>query len=205
MINSSRLHFLACKKALQQEGIEITTEEFIKEGLGESGRHFFESMSKKYNKEIDFKKVEDRKMKYFEQLSREKLQLREGISKLLQKLHGKYTLAVASSTKKIMVDEILKQFKIENFFASIIGGDEILHMKPAPDIYLETARKLGLGPDQCVALEDSAPGVIAAKKAGMMCIAIPTEFTKSHDFSLADVKIEKLNEFNINDLEKIYG
>lgn len=205
LVESTQLHFLTCKKVLQQEDIEITIEDFIKEGLGESIQHFFEKMSRKYGKKIDFREAEDKKMEYFEQSMKGKLQLRDGASKLLQKLYGKYILAVASSTKKSVVDKILKQFKIENFFASIIGGDEILHMKPAPDIYLEIAHRIGVDPAQCVAIEDSAPGMIAAKKAGMKCVAVPTEFTSSHDFSLADAKIDKLSEFNIGDLQKFYA
>jgi len=203
LIDSSQLHFLAYQKALKEEGIEITKQDYIEEGAGKSNEHLFGEMARKYCKPVDVEKVTNRKREIFRQLIDSKLHLREGISKVLQKLHGKYALAVASSTGKVLVNEILKKFQIDSFFDVVLGGDEIFNKKPAPDIYLAAAHNLGLDPERCVAIEDSAPGMNSAKRAGVKCIVVPTEFTVSHDFSSADLVIDTLGELKDDKIKQL--
>jgi HAD superfamily hydrolase (TIGR01509 family) len=81
-------------------------------------------------------------------------------------------LAVASSSRRERLDRTLARAGVQDLFAVSIGGDEIEHGKPAPDMFLATAARLGIEPERCVVIEDSPPGVAAGLAAGMATIAI---------------------------------
>lgn len=91
--------------------------------------------------------------------------------------------AVATSSPRVHAVEILEQLGLLARCRAIAAGDEVRHGKPHPDIYLLAAERLGIAPQECLALEDSGPGSQAAVNAGMTVIAIPNEQTKTADFS----------------------
>lgn len=94
--------------------------------------------------------------------------------------------AVATSSGRDWASFALCAVGAEQGFAAVIAGDLVQKGKPAPDIYLAAARALSLPPEACLALEDSPPGVQAAKAAGMRCVAVPNEMTAGMDLSRAD-------------------
>jgi beta-phosphoglucomutase-like phosphatase (HAD superfamily) len=87
-------------------------------------------------------------------------------------------------------------------FDAVVTGDEVAHRKPAPDVYLEAARRLGVDPQRSIAIEDSAPGVTAARAAGMKTVAIPHWLTAGHDLSGADLTVAHAGELT---LERLTG
>ncbi len=94
--------------------------------------------------------------------------------------------AVATSSPRAHAEEVLKQLGMESSCQAIAGGDEVLRGKPAPDIYLLAAERLGIPASRCLAIEDSAPGCRSALAAGMVVVAVPNKDTKTADFSAAD-------------------
>lgn len=90
---------------------------------------------------------------------------------------------VATSSPRAHAIEILQQLGLQERCRTIAAGDEVTHGKPSPDIYLLAAERLGIAPQECLALEDSGPGSQAAVNAGMTVIAIPNAQTKTADFS----------------------
>lgn len=102
--------------------------------------------------------------------------------------------AVASSSRRAYILSTLQGLSIADRFDAAAGGDEVPRAKPAPDVYLLAAHRLGVGPHACVALEDSLNGVLAAKAAGMPCIAVPSSLTRALDFSAADLIVASLEE-----------
>jgi HAD superfamily hydrolase (TIGR01509 family) len=121
----------------------------------------------------------------------------EGALELLQTLHGKKTLALASSSYRDAVDAVLQRLDIGRYFQAIVSGVDVARVKPAPDIFLAAAQAVGASPSQCVVLEDAEKGVLAAHDAGMACIAVPNEHTRSHDFSKATRICASLNEITL--------
>ena len=90
--------------------------------------------------------------------------------------------------------------------ACLCGGESTPKHKPAPDIYLLVAQKVGVHPESCVVIEDTRHGLQSAKRAGMSCIAIPSEFAAMHDFSEADLVLTDLNSptpFNLKRLRDL--
>jgi HAD superfamily hydrolase (TIGR01509 family) len=102
--------------------------------------------------------------------------------------------AVASSSRRAWIQKVLARLGLEDQFDAAAAGDEVPRAKPAPDVYLLAARRLGTAPETCVALEDSQNGVRSAKAAGMVCIAVPSPLTRQLDFSEADLVVGSLEE-----------
>ncbi|MGR4848967.1 HAD family hydrolase [Streptomyces sp. LARHCF252] len=82
-------------------------------------------------------------------------------------------MAVASGSSPEAIEAVLSGTGLDAYLRTIVSADEVAHGKPAPDVFLEAARRLGAEPAGCVVLEDAAPGAAAAHAAGMRCIAIP--------------------------------
>ena len=91
---------------------------------------------------------------------------------------------------------MLEQAGIAGLFEATVSSEEVAHGKPAPDVYLEAARRLGVAPERCVAIEDSANGIRSAKAAGMRVVAIPNRrYPPPADaLALADVVLDSTDE-----------
>jgi HAD superfamily hydrolase (TIGR01509 family) len=117
---------------------------------------------------------------------------------LAQRLHASgMRLAIASSSTRSVIDALLHALGLQDIFPVRISGEDpgVPESKPAPDVYLAAAARLSVEPSACLAVEDSGPGTLAAKRAGMMCIAVPNRWTADQDFSEADVVLESLRYF----------
>ncbi|RME90931.1 MAG: HAD family phosphatase, partial [Verrucomicrobia bacterium] len=94
-----------------------------------------------------------------------------GVEDLLRRLHGRWRLAVASGSDRAVVEAVLQLRGLRRFFDVVLARDSVTRGKPAPDIFLEAARQLGVAPADCWVIEDSKPGIEAAQAAGMRVIA----------------------------------
>jgi len=101
-------------------------------------------------------------------------------------------LALASSSGPAVIETTLTTLGVRALFEAVVSGVEVAHGKPAPDVFLEAARRLGVPPDACLVIEDSQRGVQAARAAGMRCVAIPCRETRDHDFSAATLVLPAL-------------
>jgi HAD superfamily hydrolase (TIGR01509 family) len=107
-------------------------------------------------------------------VEREGLALKPGVDELLSWLEGlAIPRAVATSTRHDRARGKLARASLLPRFHAIVGGDDVVRGKPAPDIYVEAARRLGANASHCLALEDSEPGVMSALAAGMTPIMVP--------------------------------
>ncbi|MGC3956899.1 MAG: HAD family phosphatase [Verrucomicrobiota bacterium] len=112
-----------------------------------------------------------KRMRMLELLRREQ-PVFPGLLELVKHLAAFCPLALASGSERPIVDAVLALRNLRNFFRVTISGSEIINGKPAPDIFIEAARRLGVAPQDCWVIEDSKPGVTAALAAGMRVIAI---------------------------------
>jgi len=102
---------------------------------------------------------------------------------------------VATSSPRLHAIAVLTQLGLLDACVAIAAGDEVVHGKPAPDIYLLAAERMGVQPADCLALEDSVPGCQAAAAAGMSVVAIPSGMTKTAVFPCATHKVDSLIAF----------
>ena len=128
--------------------------------------------------------------------------LMPGVERVVRELHARgVTLAITTSAAGDAVDLLLKRFGIRELFALIVDGSEVAHGKPDPAGYLLTAGKLGVAPGDCVVFEDSHVGVLAARAAGMFCVAVRNPRARIHqELSVADLVLDSFNELSVDDL-----
>jgi HAD superfamily hydrolase (TIGR01509 family) len=116
---------------------------------------------------------------------------RPGAIELVERLRGRTRLGLASNSPRRLVDAALASARLGDAFDAIVTSDDAA-FKPAPDIYLLACERLGVSPQEALALEDSASGVAAAKAAGLTCIAVP-QFAEI-DVSAADRVVDSLED-----------
>jgi HAD superfamily hydrolase (TIGR01509 family) len=129
-----------------------------------------------------------------------------GIRELLDRLaEAGIRVGVASTSPRRWVVPELDRLGVRAAFSTIVTGDQVSRRKPAPDVYLEAARQLAADPARSVAIEDSGPGIAAAKAAGMKAVAIPHWLTESHDISAADLAVAHAGELTLAGLAALVG
>ena len=104
---------------------------------------------------------------------REHLPLVPGAVEAVQRLAARFPLGLASSSNRPLIDTVLELAGLASFFGATVSSEEVARGKPAPDVYLEAARRLRTAPEDCAAIEDSHAGIRSAHAAGMRVVAIP--------------------------------
>jgi len=119
-----------------------------------------------------------------------------GAAAAVAALAARWALGLASSANRSLIELVLELADMRARFQAVVSAEEVAHGKPAPDVYLEAARRLHARPERCAAIEDSSNGLRAARTAGMLLVAIPNrDFPPSADaLALADAVIGSLGE-----------
>lgn len=113
-------------------------------------------------------------------------------------------LGLASSSSLAIIQAVLARLDLESAFSIIASAESETFGKPHPAVYLTTLRQLGVGATRSVAIEDSIPGVIAAKAARMRCVAVPeAEMRNDQRFGIADVRLDSLNALDASVLSAL--
>lgn len=120
----------------------------------------------------------------------------DGLNELLEKIKNKgIKIALASGSSKLIIETVLEKLGIKKYFDAVCSGDEVECGKPHPQIFINTAKLLNVTVEDCMVIEDSRNGVLAAKAAQMKVIAMPEDDVKSDIvFSLADYKVGHLKD-----------
>jgi HAD superfamily hydrolase (TIGR01509 family) len=127
----------------------------------------------------------------------EQLPLIDGAVEAVERMARRYdALGLASSANRPLIDLALRESGLERYFGATVSSEEVERGKPAPDVYLEAARRLGVGPAEAAAVEDSHNGILSAHNAGMYVIAIPNRaFPPGDDaLALADRVLDSIEE-----------
>jgi HAD superfamily hydrolase (TIGR01509 family) len=125
----------------------------------------------------------------------ESLPLLPGAVEAVERLAARWPLAIASSSNREIIDAVLQRAGIAHFFRATVSSEEVARGKPAPDVYLEAARRLGVEPTVCAAIEDSRNGIRSAHDAGMRVVVIPNAHypPPADALALADVYLKSLD------------
>jgi HAD superfamily hydrolase (TIGR01509 family) len=131
-----------------------------------------------------------------EAVYRERLPLIPGAVEAVERLAARWPLGLASSSNRRVIDLVLETSGLTGSFRATVSSEEVAQGKPAPDVYLEAARRLGVEPARCAAVEDSENGILSAKAAGMRTIAIPNPRYPPAEYALAaaDLVLDSIEE-----------
>ena len=142
-----------------------------------------------------------------EELYRERLPVIPGAIEAVRRLGQRWPLGVASSSNRPLIDLFIELTGTAALFQATVSSEEVARGKPAPDVYLEAARRLGVDPGRAVAIEDSENGIRSAAAAGMHVIAIPNRaFPPSAEaLALASVVLDSIEELQPEAVEQAAG
>ena len=128
------------------------------------------------------------------ELYREELPTIPGAREAVERLAARWPLGLASSSNRELIDLVLELLGVAHLFTATVSSEEVARGKPAPDVYLEAARRLGVDPTRAAAVEDSQNGILSAKAAGMRVIAIPNAHFPPDEDALveADLVLDSL-------------
>jgi HAD superfamily hydrolase (TIGR01509 family) len=131
-----------------------------------------------------------------EHIYRERLPLHDGAREAVEQAASRWPLGLASSSNREIIELFLDLSGLRQLFAATVSSEEVEHGKPAPDVYLETARRMGVDPERCAAVEDSENGIRSAKAARMYVVALPNDVYPPAEDALAqaDAVIGSLRE-----------
>ena len=161
------------QKVLEKAGC-VVSDETIERWVGIGTKKTLEKVLEECNVRFDqvmLEKLVNEKIKIQLGLTN-MVTLFEGVIELLESLYGKIKIALATMSPRKVVDTLLSEKKIDSFFDVVFSADDITNPKPNPEIFLVSAKSLGVNPEDCIVVEDSVFGVRAAKKAKMKCIAV---------------------------------
>ncbi len=151
-----------------------------------------EEIEKQTGKKVDHKALTAKKQDQ-KSIECDHLQTMEGVKEVIAFAKSKdLKLAVGSSSNSKWVEHHLSRMNLRSDFESVVCVNHVAKGKPDPDIFLQSAKNLGVKPEECIVLEDSVAGIEAANRAGMKSIAIPNPITKGSDFSHANIVLGSL-------------
>lgn len=195
IIDSEPIHFEVDIQTMSYLGHDISKED-LEKYVGTTNPAMWQSIRQEYNllqtvEEI----IEYQSAKKISTLRGLEIEPIEGIKELIINLKEyDIPVAIASSSPRGFIEEVLSKLGMENDFDCVVSGEEVAQGKPAPDVYIEAARQLGVDVKRCLVLEDSRNGIIAAKAAGMRCIGFVNPNSGNQDLSKADYIVEDIRE-----------
>lgn len=174
LIDTERISFNAFKEVLSGYNYKMD-EQFYLTMIGRNTKSIKELMLKEYGSDFPFEEVYDKKVKIaVDTIDRDGVIVKPGVHELIDYLNEKdYKIAVATSTRRERAHYLLEQIKIKDKVDYIICGDQVQNSKPDPEIFLKAAKGLNMSPEECIVIEDSDAGILAASRAGMKGINVP--------------------------------
>jgi HAD superfamily hydrolase (TIGR01509 family) len=115
-----------------------------------------------------------------------------------------YKLGLASSNNERTVEVVKNKFGLAKYIDVFINGEAVAKGKPDPEIFLTTAKHLGLKPEDCLVIEDTRNGVLAAKAAGMKCVGFQNKNSGAQDLSKADLIVSSYKDLTIEDMKRLF-
>jgi len=173
--------------------------DFIKIRFGMTAKEIFREFAEQNEIEVDCDALAQEKYEEFDKIAQE-IPTLPGAIELLDKLKNNGTkIALASGSGRPNVNSVLQRSEIGPYFPITVAGDEVPRGKEFPDIWIESATRLGLTPDEfgeCVVFEDSANGAQSAKDAGMIVVGVLTGYSTFEDLeAICDYLLNDLTEF----------
>ena len=205
IVNSEPLHHLAYKKMFEEFQLDVSNS-LYESFTGQSTHTICKQLCEIFNIYEDPNLLVQSKRKHFKVIfdNDTSFQMIDGALELIQDyFDNNITLVLASSASMTNIERIFEKFDLNKYFKSKISGADLKESKPNPEIFVKAAKLSGHSKDECIVIEDSTNGIIAAKSAGIYCVGYNSYNSKNQNYDNADLVISSLNEINFKKVSKL--
>ncbi|MBO3442983.1 HAD family hydrolase [Clostridium sp. CCUG 7971] len=206
LVNTEPVYYKVTKEILNENGHDIDYKEYEKY-IGMTNECTWELLKQKYSINIDTNELIENMMILKDVIiKRDGYELIENVESLLENLkQNNIKIGLASSSPICDILDVTKSTGIYKYFDKLITGESVEKSKPSPDIFLKAANELGVNSEECIVIEDSKNGVLAAKSANMKCIGFFNKDSGKQDLSLSDIIISNMRDIDYDYIKKIFN
>ena len=199
LVDTEGLYFQAGHEVLATQGVKLTPEDFAEQSL-KKGLSVFDFLPDQNAELIEQLRLK-RNARYSALLA-EGVQIVDGVVETLETFYGRVQMGIVTGSRRDHFDIVHAKTNLLPFFDFVLAREDYEEAKPHPDAYLTAMRLHGLQPDDCVVVEDSERGCVAAAAAGLRVLAVPNELSKYGDFSSAYKILNSVRDV-ANEIEKL--
>lgn len=202
IVDSGLNHLASWQFAFARRGVQLTAEDF-QQLFGQRNDNIIRSVMGQDVDPLVIPEIARDKEVRFRELISGNIKAFPGVLRLIGEINRSgFKLAIASSAPIENIRLILNGFAIADYFHVIVTGQEVAESKPSPLIFLRAAEKLDVAPGDAIVFEDAVAGVIAAKRAGMLCVAV-TNTNSAGALAAADIVVDSLEDVSVSSLQKL--
>jgi len=198
LVNSEPLKYESYRRVLEGFSVKLDKTEYQDKGVGAARQEVCAWLVKRFRLPVSPEELGRIRSAAYRTLAHKQKPLLDGVA-FVRACAPFLRVAVATSTEAEFARQALSNTGVAELVQFVLSDEDVQRHKPAPDIYLLGARKLNLPPASCVAVEDTAIGIKAARRAGLHCIARPNRFTAGQDFTEADLIVKSLTDPSVFD------
>jgi HAD superfamily hydrolase (TIGR01549 family) len=207
LIDSEPFHLVVNEKIFENLGISLSEDEYHSY-IGTTHKDMWSTIKKRHNLPQSVPELVNMQVSgnidYIKNEEIEPIKIK-GVTDLLSKIaRENIKIGIASSSPTEVIELVINKLRISGYFSAITGGEEITKGKPAPDIFLKAANRLNAKPPNCLVVEDSKNGVLAAKAAGMKCVGYKNPNSGNQDLRKADLIVYNYASLKTNILKNLF-
>ncbi len=203
LIDSVPHHYEVFRDFMKEHGVEIDMDDF-REFNGTTTKEVIEYLSRKHAKDLDVHELSAEKERRTWKRIAEEADIFDGVHSLIEVLkYSGFRVALATSTEREHAEHFFRMSGLKDRFDSIVTKDDVHRSKPDPEIFSLAAKRAGSRPEECVVIEDSKNGILAARRAGMKCIGIKSDFAKGEHLEMADLLVDSMKDITLDKIRRM--
>ena len=205
IVDTEPVHKYAYQQHFKQLNINVPPQMYAA-FTGNSTKNIFEILKAQFNLKEEVQTLVETKRNLFNNNfdNKKELYLLQGVEALIKELwSNNMQLVLASSSANVTINKIFDRFDLHHYFSHIVSGEEFPKSKPHPAIFLRAASLAQTPVENCIVIEDSTNGIIAAKAANIYCVGYDSLHSKMQDYSMADIVIKDFTELNYEKIRNI--
>lgn len=206
LVNTEPIYYKVVKEIINENNHDITYKEYEKY-IGMTNEYTWELIKSEYNISQSIEELIDTMMILKDVIiKRDGYELIDGVLDLLEDLKDhNIKIGLASSSPICDILDIVQSTGIDKYFDKLVTGESVGRSKPFPDVFLKAAKELKVSNEECIVIEDSKNGVLAANSANMKCIGFVNKDSGNQDLSMSDLIVKSMKDISYESIEALYN
>ncbi len=205
IVDTEPVHHYAYVQHFKQLNIDVSPEMYAS-FTGNSTKNIYERLKTIFNLEQDVQTLVETKRCFFDEAfdNKEDLYLLDGVEDLIKELHSNgMQLVLASSSANVTINKIFNRFNLNQYFTHKVSGEDFPKSKPHPAIFLKAAELSQTSVQNCIVIEDSTNGILAANAANILCVGYKSLHSQLQDYSTSDFVISDFKELSFERIRNL--